>query len=106
MPENQQRAEQELRIEAEKQIAEGIYSNWAMIAHTREEFFMDFIFVQPHQRDAAKVGTLRARIIASPEHMKRIHSAIGDNIRKYEEKFGTISATPQPTTTGDTTRVQ
>ncbi len=43
--EEQKRKEKDLQIEADKQIAQGIYSNFAMVSHTREEFFLDFVFV-------------------------------------------------------------
>ena len=100
----QNKKEQQLQIEADKQIAQGIYSNAAMVSHTAEEFIFDFMFVQP-QPSAPKSGTLRSRIITSPEHMKRIFRALGVNIGKYEKKFGEIreSATAD---IGETTSVQ
>ena len=102
--EEQKKKEQELRIDADKQIAQGIYSNFAMVSHSLEEFVLDFIFVQP-QPSQPKVGTLRSRLITSPEHMKRIFRALGENIGKYEKKYGEIKeeAAADP---GETTRVQ
>ncbi len=102
--EEQKKKEQQLQIETDKQIAQGIYSNFAMVSHTREEFVLDFIFVQP-QPSQPKIGTLRSRMITSPEHMKRIFRALGENIGKYEKKYGEIkeAATTDPS---ETTRVQ
>ena len=102
--EEQKKKEKELQIEADKQIAQGIYSNFAMVSHTREEFILDFVFIQP-QPSQSKVGTLRSRIITSPEHMKRIFRALGDNIGKYEKKYGEIKEAAA-TDSGETTRVQ
>ena len=62
--------EQQIRIEADKQIAQGIYSNYASVSHTPEEFTLDFVYVQP-QPSEPKVATLRSRIITSPAHMKK-----------------------------------
>ena len=103
--EEQKKKEKELRIEmADKQIAQGIYSNFALVSHTREEFFFDFVFIEPQSRQP-KVGILRSRIITSPEHMKRIFRALGENIGKYEKKYGEIKEAAA-TDSGETTRIQ
>ncbi|HOX21910.1 MAG TPA: DUF3467 domain-containing protein [Elusimicrobiales bacterium] len=84
----------QLQVEMDDATAQGIYSNLAGIAHNEAEFVLDFLFLQPGQPKAR----LRSRIIASPVHAKRFLSALGDNIRKYEERFGLIidrSAPPQ-----------
>ena len=99
-----QKKDQQLQIDADKQIAQGIYSNAAMVSRTAEEFIFDFMFVQP-QPSAPKIGTLRSRIITSPEHMKRIFRALGENIGRYEKKFGEIRESA-PTDIGETTSVQ
>jgi hypothetical protein len=40
---------------------------------------------------------LRSRVITSPEHAKRILRALQENLRRYEESFGTIEeATDMP----------
>ena len=100
----QKKKEPQLQIEADKQIAQGMYSNYAMVSHTAEEFMLDFLFVQP-QPTEPKVGTLRSRIITSPEHMKRIFRALVVNIGKYEKKFGEIREAVAHDI-GETTRVQ
>lgn len=104
MEQKQPKKEQEIKIEMDKQIAQGIYSNYAMVSHRAEEFVLDFIFIQPQPTDP-KLGTLRARIITSPEHMKRIHHALRDNIAKYERKYGEITESKAPGE-GQTSQVQ
>jgi elongation factor P--beta-lysine ligase len=42
--------------------------------------------VQPQQPKAR----VRARIITSPQHMKRLLGAIQENVARYERAFGTI----------------
>ncbi|HCF57091.1 MAG TPA: DUF3467 domain-containing protein [Myxococcales bacterium] len=78
--------EVQLQIDLDDQIAQGMYCNLAMVNHTPTEFTLDFIYVQP-QQPKAKV---RARIITSPQHMKRLVLALQDNLARYERSFGTI----------------
>lgn len=68
----------------------GVYSNNMSIAHTREEFVLDFLMVAP------PAGSVTARIILSPGHAKRVVSALAENLRKYEESFGTIRPAEEP----------
>ncbi len=96
--------EQQIQIEADKQTARGMYSNYARVSHSAHEFMLDFFFLQP-QTDNPKTGTLLSRIITSPAHMKSIFSAIGKNIDKYEKQYGEIKEAA-PTVPGETTLIQ
>jgi len=87
MPDQQEKQVQ-IRIQLDDVMAQGTYANLAFIRHSETEFTMDFIYVQP-QEPKAKV---RARIISSPGHTKRLLLALQENIKKYEEKFGEIKA--------------
>src|SRR6187551_3681428 len=80
LPENQ------INIELTDDVAEGIYSNLAMIAHSNSEFVVDFIRLMP----GVPKAKVKARIVITPEHAKRLLLALQDNIRKYEETFGAI----------------
>ena len=95
---------EQIRIEADKQITRGMYSNYAMVSHGPNEFMLDFFFIQP-QSSNPKTGTLLSRIITSPAHMKSIFSAIGKNIDKYEKQFGEIKEAA-PAAPGETTLIQ
>lgn len=75
-----------LQIQIDETVAQGLYANMALVNHTDAEFTLDFIYVQPQQPKAA----VRARIITSPRHMKRLLSAMADNVQKYEARFGVI----------------
>ena len=62
-----------------------------MVTHRKEEFVLDFLFVQPQRAASGEaVANLRARVITSPEHVKRIVRALEENVRRYESKFGEI----------------
>ncbi len=83
----------QLQIQLDDDVAQGIYANLTMVNHTETEFALDFIYLQP-QQPRAKV---RARIISSPKHTKRLLMALKDNIDKYEKKFGAIDISgPSP----------
>jgi len=75
-----------IQIQMDEETAQGSYVNLAMVNHSETEFTLDFIYVQP-QQPKAKV---RARIISSPKHTKRLLEALKDNVDKYEKRFGTI----------------
>ena len=78
-------------IEADRAVAPGVYSNLMMITHRKGEFVLDFLFVQPQRGPRGEaVATLRSRVIATPEHTKRVLRALEENLRKYETAFGTI----------------
>jgi hypothetical protein len=83
----------QLQIQLDDDVANGQYINMALVNHTETEFTIDFIYVQP-QQPKAKV---RARIITNPKHMKRLLSAMQDNLGKFEAKFGTIELIDTPT---------
>ncbi|NCO60343.1 MAG: DUF3467 domain-containing protein [Deltaproteobacteria bacterium CG_4_8_14_3_um_filter_51_11] len=80
----------EARIDFPKELLGGVYSNNMVVAHTKEEFIMDFLMLAPPS------GTVAARIIISPGHMKRIVKALQENLAKYEENFGKIQAFEMP----------
>jgi hypothetical protein len=82
----------QLQIEIDAATANGAFVNMALVNHTETEFTMDLIYVQPQ----APKATVRARVITTPKHMKRLLAAIQDNIQKYEARFGTIDVGDAP----------
>jgi hypothetical protein len=84
-----QEAESQINIELSEELAEGVYSNLAMIAHSNSEFVIDFIRLMP----GVPKAKVKARVIITPEHAKRLLVALKDNIRKYEDTFGQIKQT-------------
>jgi hypothetical protein len=85
----EQKNPNQINIELSEDIAEGIYSNLAMIAHSNSEFVIDFIRLMP----GVPKAKVKSRIVITPEHAKRLSNALMDNIRKYEENFGPIKKT-------------
>jgi len=82
---------QPIAIQADANVAPGVYSNLMMISHRREEFVLDFLFVQPQRGPGGEaVASLRSRVVTTPEHTKRVLRALEENVRRYEAAFGTI----------------
>ena len=79
----------QLNIELSEEIADGTYSNLAIVNHSNSEFVIDFIKVMPGT-PKAKVKT---RVVLTPQHAKRLMKALGDNISKFEGTHGTIKET-------------
>src|ERR1700750_2096000 len=78
--------ENQLNIELSEEIAEGTYSNLAIITHSSSEFVLDFIRVMP----GVPKARVKSRIILTPEHAKRLLSALEENIEKFEALNGRI----------------
>lgn len=76
----------QLNIELSEAMAEGTYTNLAVITHNPTEFVVDFIQVVPNMPKAR----VKSRVIMSPHHAKRLLNALTDNVGKYEQQFGNI----------------
>jgi hypothetical protein len=76
----------QISIELKEDVAQGIYSNLAIITHSTSEFIVDFVRIMPGMPKAE----VKSRIILTPEHAKRLLAALKDNIAKYEAVHGTI----------------
>ncbi len=85
--------EQKLQIQLRPEMADGKYSNLAMIGHGPNEFLIDFIFAAPGMPQAPVVS----RVMMTPENAKQLLFALSDNVKKYETTFGEI----KPRTNGN-----
>ena len=86
-----------IKIAIDDDVAQGMYSNFQVAGSNETEFVLDFAYVQPHQMR----GKVRARIILSPKHAKALAHLIGERLRDYESRYGTITA-PIPISAEDT----
>ncbi len=89
--ENKQEPNNGIQIELTDDVAQGTYSNLAIIAHSSSEFVIDFIRVVPNVPKAK----VQSRVILTPEHAKRLLAALTDNINKYESQFGPVNVQGQ-----------
>jgi len=82
----EQKNKNQINIELSEEVAEGIYCNLAIITHSHAEFILDFVKMMP----GIPKAKVKARIILTPEHAKRLYKALHDNIRKFESIHGPI----------------
>jgi hypothetical protein len=83
----------QIQLELDPVTANGVFVNSALVNHTETEFTLDLIYVQPAPPGppgAALKGTVRARAITTPKHLKRLVLALQDNLSKYEARFGVV----------------
>ena len=78
--------EERLDIHLDEKVAEGVYANLALIAHSPTEFVFDFISMLP----GMPRPSVRSRVVVVPEHAKRILATLQKNIEQYEENYGHI----------------
>jgi hypothetical protein len=77
----------QLNIEMGDDVAEGVYSNMAMITHSNAEFVIDFIRLMP----GIPQPRVKSRIVMSPLHTKRLLKALSENLSKFEATYGAIN---------------
>ncbi|PLX01088.1 MAG: DUF3467 domain-containing protein [Marinilabiliales bacterium] len=83
-----------INIELSEEIAQGIYSNLAVITHSNSEFVVDFVRVMP----GVPKAKVKSRIVLTPEHAKRLLQALNENVKKYESMHGPIKNLETPGT--------
>lgn len=88
----EQNKEGQLNIELSEEVAEGTYSNLAIINHSVSEFIVDFINIMP----GIPKAKVKSRIILTPQHAKRLSKALADNVKKFESVHGEIKDYEQP----------
>ena len=90
---NNQNPQQEgqINIELDETVAEGIYSNLAIINHSNTEFVVDFINIMP----GVPKAKVKSRIILTPQHAKRLVKALAENIQRFESAHGVIKEVEQ-----------
>ena len=82
--------EQKMDLSISEEVAQGVYSNLAILSHSENEFFVDFASLSP----GIPKAIVRSRVIMTPVNAKRLLRALQDNVSKYESQFGNIQDTP------------
>lgn len=91
----------QINIELDEKVAEGIYSNLAIINHSVSEFVLDFVSIMP----GTPKSKVKSRIILTPQHAKRLVKALNENVNRFENAHGEIKdyeKTPIPLNFGPT----
>ena len=92
MEKKNEKNENQVNIELTDEVANGVYSNLAIITHSPSEFVTDFIQMMP----GVPKGKVRSRVIMTPQNAKRLSEALQDNLKKYEQAYGTIDIKNTP----------
>ena len=76
----------QINIELDEKVAEGTYSNLAIINHSVSEFVLDFVSIMP----GTPKSKVKSRIILTPQHAKRLVKALSENVNRFEKAHGEI----------------
>ena len=91
-PQNPKGKKGQINIELDETVAQGTYSNLAIINHSVSEFVVDFVSIMP----GTPKSKVKSRIILTPQHAKRLLKALGDNVARFEKAHGEIKDYEQP----------
>lgn len=87
MEENKNNQQQnQFQMGIDPMVAEGVYSNLALISHSPSEFILDFITALPGMPQPQ----VKSRVILAPEYAKRLLQLLQNNILNFEKTFGKI----------------
>ncbi|PQJ15559.1 DUF3467 domain-containing protein [Aureicoccus marinus] len=92
MADQPNKQQQQINIELDEKMAEGVYSNLAIINHSVSEFVVDFVSIMP----GAPKAKVKSRVVLTPQHAKKFLKALGDNVQRFEQAHGTIKDYEQP----------
>ena len=92
MSESKKNDKGKINIELDANVAEGTYSNLAIINHSISEFVVDFVTIMP----GVPKNKVKSRIILTPQHAKRFSKALIDNVNRFEQAHGVIKDYDQP----------
>ncbi|MGC6437974.1 MAG: DUF3467 domain-containing protein [Flavobacteriaceae bacterium] len=92
MSDSEQKQKGQINIELDASVAEGTYSNLAIINHSVSEFVVDFVNIMP----GVPKSKVKSRIILTPQHAKRLSKALQDNVQRFEQAHGEIKDYDKP----------
>ena len=92
MSQSEKNKKGQINIELDASIAEGIYSNLAIINHSVSEFVVDLVKIMP----GIPKNKVKSRIILTPQHAKRFSKALIDNVKRFEQAHGEIKDYDHP----------
>jgi hypothetical protein len=101
MAEDNNKKKGQINIELDEKVAQGIYSNLAIINHSQSEFVIDFVSIMP----GIPKSKVKSRIVLTPQHAKRLLNALGENLSRFEKAHGEIKGfkqAPMPINFGPT----
>ena len=88
-------------IQLDEELAQGVYSNFAIISHSSSEFVLDFAATMP----GVPKAKIKSRVVLAPEHAKRLLLSLQENITRYESALGRINLPSAPMKDDDPSQV-
>ena len=67
-----------------EQTHRGVYANKAIIAHSAEEFILDFV------ADFPPGPQIVSRVITTPAHARALLETLQENLQRYERQHGAV----------------
>lgn len=92
MAEEKKPKQGQINIELDAEVAQGTYSNLAIINHSQSEFVVDFVSIMP----GVPKSKVKSRIVLTPQHAKRFLKALNENVHRFEKQHGEIKDYNQP----------
>lgn len=96
MTDQNQGQQPQTQVKITDEILKGVYSNQALVGHNREEFQVNFMNIDL----TGPLGTVVAKVILSPGHMKRMVAAMQENLQRYEQQYGAVREADAPAQSG------
>lgn len=84
--EDKEEQQKKMNISISADVASGLYANIAAVAHSPNEFVLDFICALPGMQP-----TVKSRVIMSPASVKNLLALLAQNVESYERQNGKIS---------------
>lgn len=76
----------DVRIDIAPEVAGGVYSNMALVSHSPADFVLDFLCNMP----GLPAPQMKSRIVMAPQNAKLLAQTLLENVRNYEQRFGSI----------------
>ena len=67
----------QVSIELPEELAQGLYSNLAVVNHSQTEFVVDFMSMMPGMPKAK----VKSRVVLTPQHTKLLLRVLVDNVK-------------------------
>ena len=80
---DEKKRKNQINIELKEDVAQGIYSNLAIITHSNSEFVIDFVRIMP----GIPKAEVKSRVILTPEHAKRLLLALKDILKSLNQSM-------------------
>lgn len=72
----------ELAIEMDPSVARGVYSNLILVSHSRDEFTLEFAYMQPNNQ-----ALVQTRVILPTDRVRDLVAALAGQLARRATRF-------------------